>query len=281
MDRQLELLQKVVEERESPLKAISVALVSALVTLALQGYINTFLPGPYFFLFFPVAAGVAWTYGFRASLFTVILLVVGSNYFFLEPKFAFGFGSLGENLALGFAGAASAFTGWVVSKLTSIGEAAAKAKTAEENLDESQRLLDQIFDEAPAYMVIVSYPELEFVRANDAYQVLVGRKDIVGKKVTDVLPRYEADGLATLVKRVAESKERFTGVEVPITITKPGEEPRLDFFDFVYQPLLSADGKTYAILSQGTSVTEKVKARKSIEESKVAIENERENFRNL
>lgn len=155
----------------------------------------------------------------------------------------------------------------------------AKAKIAEENLSQNQRLLDQIFNEAPAYMVIVSYPELVFVKANHEYKKLVGRDDVVGRNVTDVLPKFEAEGLLGLVNQVARSKERFIGVEVPITIQDPNGKPQQLYFDFIYQPLVNPAGEVYAILGQGTSVTEKVLARKEIEKREMDYKKTSEHLR--
>lgn len=143
-----------------------------------------------------------------------------------------------------------------------------KAKNAEDSLSQNQKLLDQIFNEAPAYMVIVSYPELKFVRANNEYKKLIGRDNLIGRSVTEVLPKFEAEGLLGLVNQVASTKERFIGSEIPISIQGPDGEVKQHYFDFIYQPLVNAVGEVYAILGQGTAVTEKVLARQEIQKAR-------------
>jgi len=401
MTEHLELLRGVRPKPSTTAAHYLIAVLAAVLGLLLQAYINRFLPGPYFFLFFPAAIVISWKFGLRPALLTVGICILGADFLYFEPQFEFSFISRSENIALAFVGFASAFTAWVVSDLErkrylamcaqeelgtvlkSIGDAVmvvdrerrvtflnpiaesltgwslneargkpvdevfkiinqetrnpaenpvdrvlregivvglanhtsliardekeraiedsaapivttsdhqvagvvlvfrdvteryaaeAAAKTAEENLEEKTRLLDQIFEEVPAYMVLASYPELKFLRANKAYHALVGHDNVAGKRVIDVLPRFEADGLAAVVKQVAETKERFVGVEIPIALTDAKGKTKTDYFDFVYLPLLDPSGNTYAILGQGTCVTEKVKARQKVEENELRLE---------
>ncbi len=118
MDRQLELLRDSEGRRYGNLLrgVLGVLLVSGVALLA-QAFVNQFLLGPYFFFFIPASIFTAWRYGFRSTLATILICTLGANFFFLQPKFEFGFDSPAENLALMFVTAASLLTGWIISRL--------------------------------------------------------------------------------------------------------------------------------------------------------------------
>ena len=147
-------------------------------------------------------------------------------------------------------------------------EAAARAQ-----LEESEKTLDQIFSESPAFMTFLSVPGYRYLKSNEQHFKLMQRWDILGKTVKESVPELEAQGILKLLDEVAATGRPFVGKEVPLTYEE-ATGPRTVFLDFVYQPVRRRDGTIYGISAQGYDVTEKVLSRK-------AVENERENFRNL
>ena len=153
-------------------------------------------------------------------------------------------------------------------RLTQQREAAARAQ-----LEESEKTLDQIFSESPAFMTFLSVPDYRYLKSNEQHFRLMQRWDIIGKTVKEAVPELEAQGILKLLDDVATTGRPFVGKEVPVTYVETAG-PRTVYLDFVYQPVRRPDGTIYGISAQGYDVTEKVLSRK-------AVENERENFRNL
>lgn len=159
---------------------------------------------------------------------------------------------------------------------------AEQAKVAEarkaallEQTQENERMLDQIFSESPSFMVLLSVPDFRFLKSNAAHRKLIRKEGIIGKTVAEVEPEIEAQGFVKILEEVARTGNPFIGKEVEVRYEPVGKEPaKTAYLDFIYQPLRHPNGEVYAITAQGYEVTEKVLARK-------AIENERENFRNL
>jgi len=153
-------------------------------------------------------------------------------------------------------------------QLTEEREAAARAQ-----LEESEKTLDQIFSESPAFMTFLSVPDYRYLKSNEQHFKLMQRWDILGKTVKESVPELEAQGILKLLDEVATTGRSFVGKEIPLTYQEAAG-PRTVYLDFVYQPVRRPDGTIYGISAQGYDVTEKVLSRK-------AVENERENFRNL
>ena len=145
--------------------------------------------------------------------------------------------------------------------------------TSRTQLEESEKMLDQIFSESPAFMTFLSVPEYRYLKSNEQHFKLMQRWDIIGKTVKEAVPELEAQGILKLLDDVATTGRSYVGKEVPVTYQEPAG-PRTVYLDFVYQPVRRPDGTIYGISAQGYDVSEKVLSRR-------AVEIERENFRNL
>lgn len=137
-----------------------------------------------------------------------------------------------------------------------------------------RHLLEKIFEQSLSMMVFIRGPEFVFEIANTKFMEFVGRQDIQGKAVRDVLPDAYAQELIDILEQVWTTREPFTGNELPILVERTKYGPALGYFNFVYQPLTDATGAVIGIVGQGQDVTEQVRSR-------LAIEVERENFRRL
>ena len=78
-------------------------------------------------------------------------------------------------------------------------------------LDGERESLQRMFKEAPGFIAVVSGPEHEFTMANDAYLNLVGRREVVGHTVREVLPEVAEQGFIDLLDQVYRSGKPFVG----------------------------------------------------------------------
>ena len=101
-------------------------------------------------------------------------------------------------------------------------ETTEKVVAVRRNAEEKERL-SQLFEQAPAFMALLSSPEHRFDLVNPTYLQLVGHRDIVGKTVRDALPELAGQGFFELLDQVYQTGEPFVGRQLPINLQRrPG-----------------------------------------------------------
>ena len=129
---------------------------------------------------------------------------------------------------------------------------------------ERARLFDA-FQRVPSFISVVSGPDYVFEYANEAYYELVGRRDIIGRRVWEALPDAKGQGFEALLDSVRDTGVPVIGREAPLRLARTaGAEPELRYVDFVYQALTEADGTRWGVMGVGTDVTDHVRAREEI-----------------
>lgn len=121
--------------------------------------------------------------------------------------------------------------------------------------------LREMFHQAPGFMALLSGPEHVFTLVNKAYLDLVGHRDVLGKRVSEVLPEAVEQGFLELLDGLFTTGEIYRGTALPFSVRATATSPAKDsFVDFVYQPLRGDDGAVSGIFVQGTDVSERVRA---------------------
>jgi signal transduction histidine kinase/DNA-binding NarL/FixJ family response regulator len=130
---------------------------------------------------------------------------------------------------------------------------------------ERTRLLS-LFDQAPAFMAVLTGADHVIEAANSAYLALTGRGDIVGKPLLEALPELVGQGYRELLDGVYATGTPYVGREARVMLVRsPGEAPEDSYVDFVYQPIVEPDGRISGVFVQGVDVTIQVRARKEME----------------
>jgi PAS domain S-box-containing protein len=125
--------------------------------------------------------------------------------------------------------------------------------------------LEGLFQHAPAFMATLAGPEFVFEFANEDYYRLIGHRNIIGKRVLDVVPELESQGFIGFLEGVYATGEAFVGRGVPISfVRQDGEEEKL-FLDFSFQAVHDAEGEITGILVHGMDMTEQHLARQAME----------------
>ncbi len=154
----------------------------------------------------------------------------------------------------------------VLTDMSSVHRATAERERLLHALNVERARLAYVFQHAPAFLAILRGPTHVFELANDAYYELVGKRDLIGKPLFVALPEVRDQGFLDLIDGVLATGVPYIGREVPIRLARtPGAEPEARFVDFVYLPLVEADGARSGIIAHGTDVTEQVEARHEIE----------------
>jgi len=130
---------------------------------------------------------------------------------------------------------------------------------------ERQRLYD-VSMQAPAAIAVLEGPTHVYKVANPRYLELVGGRPVLGKPVRDALPEVERQGIIELLDRVYETGEPFSASEMAIQLDRNGDGVgETVYVDFVYQPLQSAEGRSFGIMVHAVDVTTQVEARHEAE----------------
>ena len=128
--------------------------------------------------------------------------------------------------------------------------------------------LQQLFDRAPGFMAISNGPEHVFEMVNEAYQQLVGHRELIGKPVREAFPDLRGQTFFGLLDHVFETGKAVTGRERPLHIVRsPGGEAEERFLDFVFQPITDPAGTVTGIFAQGHDVTDQHRAELALRES--------------
>ena len=137
---------------------------------------------------------------------------------------------------------------------------------------ERSRLL-YAFQQAPSFLCVLRGPPYVFEFVNSSYYQLVGHRDLIGRPVFDAIPDARGQGFEALLDGVVASGEPFFGREVPIMLSRtPGADLEERLLDFVYFPLLEADGSRSGVICHGVDVTTQVHARRDVERLLLASE---------
>lgn len=125
--------------------------------------------------------------------------------------------------------------------------------------------LKVLFQQAPGFMCILRGPQHVFEFANDAYLRLVGSRELLGRQVREAIPEAKDQGFFELLDQVFATGQPFFANEAPLSLQRsPGSPLTQLFIDFVYQPIIEADGAVSGIFVEGTDVTEKKHAQDAL-----------------
>lgn len=132
-----------------------------------------------------------------------------------------------------------------------------KLLSTNRQLDRERAYLKTLFEQAPGFIAILNGSEHVFEIANTAYYQLVGHRELIGMPVRAALPELEGQGFFELLDQVFATAQPFVGRALPITVQRePGGASETRYVDFVYQPIMDADGKITAIFVQGNDVSQ-------------------------
>ncbi|MEJ6982263.1 PAS domain S-box protein [Pedobacter sp. P351] len=131
---------------------------------------------------------------------------------------------------------------------------------------ERQRFQD-LYSQAPSCMGIIKGPTHIYELANPLYLQLIGKSDIIGKTVKQVLPELEDQGIFEILDTVYYTGETFSANEMLVKFDLQGTGVLYDtYLNFIYQAHINHEGSIDGIFFFAVDVTEQVLSRKKIEE---------------
>jgi PAS domain S-box-containing protein len=133
-------------------------------------------------------------------------------------------------------------------------------------LADSEGRFRSLIRQAPVGICVIRATDLMVQEVNDSYLELVGktREELEHKTIWEAVAEA-AESYAPVMDEVITSGEAFIANEHELFLLRNGI-PTSVFVDFVYEPVLNADGAVIAIMVVGIEVTDKVLARRKIED---------------
>ena len=118
----------------------------------------------------------------------------------------------------------------------------------------------RLFEQSPTFMTVLRGPHHVFEYCNPGYMQLVGHRDVIGKPVAVAIPEAAGQGYFELLDRVYGSAEAFSATSMKIELQRSAGGPREErYLDFVFQPIIEADGTVSGIFVEGIDVTERAR----------------------
>jgi signal transduction histidine kinase/CheY-like chemotaxis protein len=143
---------------------------------------------------------------------------------------------------------------------------------AENSLAAEARRQHRLFQCAPGFIAILRGPEHRFEFVNDAYARLVGEREFLGKTVVEAIPELRDQEFLRLLDEVYTSGQRFVAQQRPIVLRRSKEQDEELYLDFIYEPIVDADGNVSGIFVEGFDATEKHDAETSLREINATLE---------
>jgi PAS domain S-box-containing protein len=136
---------------------------------------------------------------------------------------------------------------------------------------EWQLPLEEALAQAPFGIGLLHCADHRWVYINDYFVRMTGRTngaDFVGKTLRESLPETGKHGFLDVLERACASGETCRVLEMKLALNRGGPaQAKEGYFDFGFQPLRGAGGRTDLVLIHALEVTGNVAARKALEEN--------------
>jgi PAS domain S-box-containing protein len=148
----------------------------------------------------------------------------------------------------------------------------AKDVTEHKRLEHSiENKRDQFYDmllKAPSAIGMLKGSNHIYEMANPLYLQIIGKKDIIGKPITEVLPEVIEQGFISILDHVYQTGESYSGSEVLIKLNAKNDGEITDFYlNFAFQAYRDGKGKIEGIFFFINDITEQILSRKKLEKS--------------
>ncbi|TXE07935.1 PAS domain S-box protein [Gelidibacter salicanalis] len=125
-----------------------------------------------------------------------------------------------------------------------------------------------MFSKAPSAIGMLKGDNHVFEMVNPNYLQMIGKVDIIGKTVAEVLPEVIVQGFIGILDHVYQTGTTYSGTEKLVKIDKyeNGEMTNI-YINFVYQAYRNGEGKIEGVFFFMNDITEHIQSRKNIEKS--------------
>ena len=142
---------------------------------------------------------------------------------------------------------------------------AQRVQATNTQLEEQRTQLMKMFEQAPGFMAYLQGPEHRFALVNKAYSQLIGDRGLLGLTLAECLPEAAEQGYLRLLDEVFATGKPFVGQGMRLELERTPERGLEQIVvDFVYQPVLDAEGRVTGIFVQGNDMTAQTAAQEEL-----------------
>jgi len=238
-----------------------------------------------------VVLALAIVRGRYAAILSAVVAFLSLAYFIVPPLYTFAVYRIEEWIMLFIFLIITLLTAQLAAALRERAEQADRRERETRQLSEVVRASSReaeaararLYDflmQAPAAMTILRGPEHRIEFVNPLGLRIRGRADLVGKTAREATPELVEQGILAIMDEVYMTGTPFVGTEFPVWIDRRGDGVLEEaYYNFVYQPLRTAQGEIEGILVHSVAVTEQVLARHRVEELNRQLEAEKDALR--
>ncbi|WP_062542211.1 PAS domain-containing sensor histidine kinase [Rufibacter tibetensis] len=134
-------------------------------------------------------------------------------------------------------------------------------------IEESESRFRHMVEQSPVAFLLTRGTDLIIESINAPMLRLMGKETeaVIGKKMVEVLPELKDQPILTFAKRVQETGESFSGIEVQVDLLNE-DKLKKHYVNVSYTPLIES-GKVTGVIHVAHDVTEQVQARQKVEAS--------------
>ena len=126
----------------------------------------------------------------------------------------------------------------------------------------------RLFEQAPGFMAMLRGPDHVFEMVNPAYSQLISNRDVIDKPLVQALPEAAEQGFLDLLDQVYRSGKAYRALGAEFTFQATPESPKVvRHLDFVYQPIVNAEGQVTGIFIEGSDTSERFRAENALREA--------------
>jgi len=129
-----------------------------------------------------------------------------------------------------------------------------------------QQTINNFFMQASGIFCVLRGTDYVFELANPSFLHFFGQREVVSKKLEDVLPELKSHIFFEILDKVYASKITYTDSEMRFLFSRPDGVEKEVHANFTFQPLLNVSDEVIGIIISGYEVTEQIIARRKVEE---------------
>ena len=134
-------------------------------------------------------------------------------------------------------------------------------RLAAAHLEASESRFRDLLERAPAIICMLRAPDHVYEMANEECRRIIGRDDVIGHRVAEVLPEIAEQGLLSILDEVIATGEPFVARALPVFLRPaPDAAPVERHLNVVVQTIEEADGSRSRTFTHAVDVTELVTA---------------------
>jgi PAS domain S-box-containing protein len=118
--------------------------------------------------------------------------------------------------------------------------------------------LARVMAQFPGAVAVYAGPQHVFRAASAAYRAFIGGREVVGLPIREALPELDGQGFFELLDQVYRTGKPVSVSDVPARWDSDGDGvPEFHRIDFIYQPLIAADGEVEGVVAFVQDVTQR------------------------